>query len=208
MGITIHYSAVIPKKEIVERNTNFWLEEIPRIAKTVPKPFEFEVFKINPHSTWVRDLTHEDMFNSIYAEGYIRDEEMIPGKHQKTTECEGVLINVHPGCESISFIPCKTPEGWVLESFTKTQYCGVPGHLVVCRILEEAKKRFFKNMRISDEAEYCGKKDKNMDVLRESMEENAIMIDQIGAMLEKQFGKDLIVKGGEMAARKHLKETI
>lgn len=210
MGITIHYNAKATEKQI-DDNTKYWFDTVPKLKAGAPKGVfpDPAVVELKRHAEIRKGLTEEDMWNDIYATGYSVQKldgtvEEHGAKYGKTDQCKGVLIHQMDGCEWVGFRFCKTDKGWFMNSFTKTQYCGVPGHLLTCKILEEAKKKFFPDMEIYDEAGYCGDKDKHdMDTLREGLEENAIMIDKIGGMLRNAGWKDdQFVTGGEMALRK------
>lgn len=209
MGITIHYKAKATEKQI-DANTKYWLETVPKLKVGAPTTVfpDPGVAEIKRHDKIREGLTEEDMWNSVYATGHQRSGrlgwEEVPAEYGKTDYCKGVSIHQMDGCEWVGFRFCKTDKGWFMNSFTKTQYCGVPGHLLTCKILEEAKQKFFPTMTIYDEAGYCGDKDHHdMDTLKEGMEENAILIDQIGGMLKNAGWKDdQIISGGEMALKK------
>ena len=204
MGITIHYSAVIKDPKKIDQNTKYWMKKVPEMKRKLPEQFfpdPYPVFNVKEKSTEGKETA--DMFNAIYARGiYYSD----TGRHEKaefskTNRCRGVIINPYAGSESISFVPCKTDKGWVIKSFTKTQYCGIPAHLTVCGILETAKNKFFPNMEIHDEADYCGKKRKDVEKLKNEFEESAIMIDKLTGFLKKAFPEGQIMTGGEEAVK-------
>lgn len=221
MGITIHYKAKATEKQ-VDANTKYWMETVPKLKLGAPegvfpgegvseiKRFE-KIRDARPEEKVLRPdigLTEEDMWNDIYGTGYTRtklDGTVIKIRPQygKTDHCKGVMIHQMDGCEWVNFRFCKTDKGWQMNAFTKTQYCGVPGHILTCKILEEAKSKFFPDMKIDDEGDYCGNRNKHdIEKLKESLEGNAIMIDQVAGMLRGEWKDDMIVTGGEMALRK------
>lgn len=208
MGITIHYKVKATEKQI-DANTKYWLGTVPKLKVSAPTTVfpDPAVMEIKRHDKIREGFTEEDMWNSVYATGHKRAGKLgweeVPAEYGKTDYCKGVAINQMDGCEWVNFRFCKTDKGWFMNAFTKTQYCGVPGHLLTCKILEEAKSKFFPDMKISDEGDYCGDKDRHdIEKLKESLEGNAIMIDQVAGMLRGAGWKDDIVTGGEMALRK------
>ena len=235
MGITIHFNAVTNNEKKIDANTRFWLKEIPKMKKRLPKQFfpkPYSVFEVKRfdkirdatpeeirHGNLVNSkvgFTQEDMYNALNGSPisfYDATPEVVakygkpkPIKNRnyigRTDYCKGVGINPYEGSETINFIFCRTPKAWAMRNFTKTQYGGIPAHLTVCKILEDTKKKFFPNMKIHDETDFCGKKTKDPEKLRKNFEESAIMIDKLTGLLRKAMpegGK--IVTGGEMAIR-------
>jgi hypothetical protein len=194
---------------------------VPKIKKGLPQKafFPYGGFKVVERFEKVRDFdpaydkqvidprkgfTEEDLKNAVY------------GDRWKTDFCKGIKIFPHIGAESIDFIGCRIKgdeSKWRISDFTKTQYGGIPAHLIVCKILEDTKKKFLPKMKVNDEAEYCGDDGKHdKETLKRNFEESAILIDRVGGLLKQAFeGKgDVVESGGEMAlrARKQLEEEV
>jgi len=184
MGITIWYQAK-SDKENVDKNTKYWLKTIPKIAETAPEVLKPEIFTLNKKE---RKKLVKDWNEGWRAE-----------QHGKVEDCDGTGINI-PGCETLSFIFCKKiDDKWVLDNFTKTQFCGVPGHLMTCRMLEEARRRYFPNMKIDDEGDFCGDDDDHdIEKLKESLTENALLIDKVTGMLEETWGENHVKSGAKL----------
>jgi hypothetical protein len=178
MGITIHYDAKVKEKDI---------SKIDNYMKNLAVKLKL------PKGDYGTANKAEELrvFNGVYSDQY-----------GKATDVKGRWLVPHEGCEAVSMLFFKTPKGWILDNFTKTQYGGLAGHLITCSILEDLKAKYLKSMKIYDEAEYCGKEKKDLNKLKENFEESALMIDAIaGKLREAGFKDDQIVSGGEMAIR-------
>lgn len=226
MGITIHYSGRISEKKLNELIA-YWKKEVPKIKESFPSKdfFPYHGYKIINRFDKIRDagrdedvidpkkgLTREDMFNHVYAHPsyeYQSDgsQKLTKPKYQKTDYCKGIEIYPHVGSEPVEFIACRQGKEWLIKGFTKTQYGGIPAHLLAGKILETTRQKFLPKMQIHDEAEYFGQKGKHdMALLQKDFEESAIMIDKLRGMLTKAgFKDDQIVTGGEMAIQERKK---
>jgi hypothetical protein len=201
---------------------NYWKEQVPKIKKQLPSKdyFPYGGFHIVKRFEKIRDaneeeknwvvnpekgFTREDLFNAVYAHPLLKVRET--PKIKKTSYMKGIEIYPHVGSESIEFVAAKQNGKWILKGFTKTQYGGIPAHLIAGNILEETKRRFLPRMTIHDEAQYFGTGGKHdPEILKKNFEESAIMIDKVAEMLTKAgFGKDKIETGGEMALRERKK---
>lgn len=219
IGVTLHYSAALSEKKL-NKIMDYWKEQVPKMKKQFPSKdyFPYGGFHIVKRFEKIRDareeeknwvvnpekgFTREDLFNTVYPDNK---------KIKKTTQMKGIEIYPNVGSEAIEFVAAKQNGKWILKGFTKTQYGGIPAHLIAGNILEETKRRFLPRMTIYDEAEYFGARGKHdPELLKQNFEESAIMIDKIAGMLKKAgFNQDQIQTGGEMALRerKKLEEVV
>jgi hypothetical protein len=225
IGITLHYSASLSEKKL-NKIIDYWKEQVPKMKKEFPSKdyFPYGGFHIVKRFEKVRDaqeeeknwvvnpakgFTREDLFNAVYAAPLLKEK---GSKIKKTNYMKGIEIYPNVGSEAVEFVAAKQNGKWILKGFTKTQYGGIPAHLIAGNILEETKRKFLPRMTIYDEAEYFGAKGKHdPETLKRNFEESAIMIDKIAGMLQKAgFKKDQIQTGGEIALRekKKLEEVL
>jgi hypothetical protein len=225
IGITLHYAAALSEKKL-NQLMDYWKEQVPKLKKQFPSKdyFPYGGFHIVKRFEKIRDanedekryhtlvnpekgFTREDLFNAVYAHPLLIDGKTPKSKIKETRYMKGIEIYPNVGSEAIEFVAAKQNGKWILKGFTKTQYGGIPAHLIAGNILEETKRRFLPKMTIHDEAEYFGTGGKHdPELLKRNFEESAIMIDKIAEMLGKAgFKHDQIQTGGEIALREKKK---
>ena len=72
-------------------------------------------------------------------------------------------IKIHPIRHEIDYDrPVLGESGYQTAAFTKTEYAGITAHMMVCNLLDAARKSPSKHI-VRDEADFCGDKDKKRD---------------------------------------------
>ncbi len=155
MGIKIHYKGTINDISLIDD----FCDELKDIASDMD---------------WKYSLLDEDIYKPNTS--YIDDDHQIKGH----IPLKGIVINVHPKAESLSFLFDKnglirsivsmTYEKDKAESYDsiKTQFAPVDIHMSVIKLLKYLKKKYIGNLEVFDEGRYW--ETENRELLTEKID--------------------------------------
>ena len=207
MGITIHYKFQAKDRKTAEKIIAETAKKADQLKKQFPK---LETRLYSPTEILVDypeceslHLNFEPLKKKMEAcskknpnEGERIDCWEAESLHATTYETEsGKIYKEYPpeGFGGMGWIKMKpdwtrpllgTKAGYQTANFTKTEYCGLGGHVIMCELLEPAKK-YSSKKHVDDEADFCGDeqgKKRAVGVLQNSFGESR-------AVLQAVFGK-------------------
>ena len=182
MGVTIHYN----QKKDTRISDEKVVECLARI-EIVARENNMEIRYVGS--------------KKLNADAYDYDNNLIC---EKGSEAEMLVVLPHPEAETAEFTFAngklcslhETNDGEWRGSdtiFCKTQFCGVPGHLQLCKLLMILSS--YIELEVYDEGDFWEKWD--VGELAKNLGENQAMIDGLVKQLEDQGWKDKIVVGGK-----------
>lgn len=101
---------------------------------------------------------------TIHYEGYLRKERIgelvefleefckkhgLKYKFVSSRELKGIIVDPYHGCDPLRFVFNKNG---LLKGFTKTQFGGLKGHLIVIALLEVVRDKFIPDLLVEDES--------------------------------------------------------
>lgn len=199
MGITIHYKFYCKDKKCAENI----IKETHRVATAIKTQApELKIEKHTPTEILINPFPNSEWVH-LNFEPY---ETKMDRQKEKGWDYEAQCLSETRLVDTMgrrykdwSNIPMGTPVkdeivgplfgkgGYQTASFTKTQYGGVEAHLIVCKLLDPAKKMADKE-EVSDEADFCGDGDKEDEAkLFDNMESSLEFIMRVHKQLTEVF---------------------
>lgn len=187
MGITIHYQGKLNQPDLADE----FCEELADIAKVM----EWNYNRINDEP----------------------DSEPVPLK--------GIVISPHEKSEPLVFT--FDPDGYLRNAFmmrfadeepdlswynhTKTQFAPIDVHIAIIKLLKYLQQKYFKNLKVTDEAGYWETGDANLlkqriDYLNAKMDELAGLLETIE--IEKEDTAETLVDKIEKLIQEKMQGTI
>ena len=183
MGLTIHYSARIKSKDVLPQ----FVAEVADICESMGWEYDTvdEVVEMKDDVVFVPAL---DDSKNIHLEGIV----FHPPK------CESVIFTFLSSGWTSSFLHLKAAKQYqkvdneplfngfpklVYMMHTQTQRAGVDMHVAIIRLFKYVEKKYFSEMKVSDEGNYWETLD--TQVLQKSFDRYTDMIDSVKRALEK-----------------------
>jgi hypothetical protein len=204
MGITIHYKGKLNNPALVYSVTDE-LKDISEIMK-----WDYTIMDEDWDEPMTAGLLHHE--NRVEITGHL--------------PLKGILINLHPGCESFSVLFDK--DGWLQSVlgmvanqnekkksgngylFVKTQFAPPEIHIAIIKLLKYLKNKFIPDLEVVDEGSYWETEDKELLIQKISFLNKKIdQVEELISSIREEFNQlstDEAIKLLEKTLRNKLQE--